>query len=45
MAEIDDVIVAHGRWPDAFQPASYAIRKSPALAKAAESSRPSGADK
>ena len=44
MAEIDEIIEAHGGWPDAFQATSYASRKPRTLAKVAESSRPYGAD-
>ena len=39
MAEIDEIIEAHGGWPDAFQATSYASRKPRTLAKVAESSR------
>ena len=45
MGQIDEVIEAHGGWPGAFQAASYAVTKPPALSKVAESSRPYGADK
>ena len=38
MAEIDEVIEAHGGWPDAFQRASGPAEKRPALLMVAESS-------
>ena len=40
MAEIDQVIEAHGGWPDAFQTASEPAEEKPALLKVAESSPP-----
>ena len=40
MAEIDEVIEAHGGWPDAFHLASAPAEKRPALLMAAESSPP-----
>ena len=44
MAEIDEIIEAHGGWPNAFRATSYASRKPRTLAKVADSSRPYGAD-
>ena len=38
MAEIDEVIEAHGGWPDAFHMATETAEKRPALLMAAESS-------
>ena len=40
MAEIDEVIQAHGGWPDAFHLTSGPAEKRPALLMAAESSPP-----
>ena len=40
MAEIDEVIEAHGGWPDAFQTGSEPAEEKPALLKVAESSPP-----
>ena len=40
MAEIDEVIGAHGGWPDAFQTGSEPAEEKPALLKVAESSPP-----
>ena len=40
MAEIDQVIEAHGGWPDAFQTGSEPAEEKPALLKVAESSPP-----
>ena len=40
MAEIDDVIQAHGGWPAAFHTASEPAEKRPALLRVAESSPP-----
>ena len=42
MADIDEVIEAHGGWPDAFQTGSNAAQKQPELLKVAESSPPYG---
>ena len=42
MAEIDEVIEAHGGWPDAFQTSSEPAEEKPALLKVAESSPPYG---
>ena len=42
MAEIDEVIEAHGGWPDAFRVAAGRAQKRPALLKVAESSPPYG---
>ena len=40
MAEIDEVVEAHGGWPDAFQTVSEPAEEKPALLKVAESSPP-----
>ena len=40
MTEIDEVIEAHGGWPDAFQTASGSAEDRPALLRVAEPSRP-----
>ena len=43
MAEIDDVIDAHGGWPDAFQTMFESAEDRPTLLSVAESSPPYGA--
>ena len=45
MAEIDEVIEAHGGWPGAFHTASGPAEKRPALLRVAESSPPYDAGK
>ncbi len=45
MAEIDDVVEAHGGWPDAFQTGAEAASEGTALLKVAESSPPYDAGK
>ena len=45
MAEIDEVIEAHGGWPGAFQSSSEAADESRALLRVAESSSPYGVGK
>ena len=45
MAEIDEVIGAHGGWPGAFHTASGSAERRPALLRVAESSPPYGAGK
>ena len=45
MAEIDEVIEAHGGWPGAFHTASGPAEKRPALLRVAESSLPYDAGK
>ena len=45
MAEIDEVIEAHGGWPGAFQTASGPAEERPALLRVAESSPPYDAGK
>ena len=43
MGEIDEVIEAHGGWPDAFQTEMRRTKERPAFLKVAESSPPYGA--
>ena len=45
MAEIDEIIEAHGGWPDAFHTASGPVEKRPPLLMVAESSPPYDAGK
>ena len=40
MAEIDEIIEAHGGWPDAFQTGSEPAEKRPTLLRVAESPQP-----
>ena len=42
MAEIDEVIEAHGGWPGAFSASGSAEGRRPALLRVAESSPPYG---
>ena len=42
MTEIDDVVEAHGGWPDAFRTGAGRVEKRPALLKVAETSPPYG---